>query len=158
MAATKRSTSKNGNAVIIALVAAGLAFASIFTEWGTANISTEEISRNSNSVIEELGGLLIAGLAGGRMIITGESSFKFLGMMIPMWIISAIVIAGAGIAAANLSKYAALPRLVPQILCGIGAAMAIYFMVSLLDGGLGIGIILLLAGAGLGLFASLKKA
>jgi len=105
-----------------------------------------------------LGGLLIAGLAGGRMIITGESSFKFLGMMIPMWIISAIVIAGAGIAAANLSKYAALPRLVPQILCGIGAAMAIYFMVSLLDGGLGIGIILLLAGAGLGLFASLKKA
>ena len=74
MAATKRSTSKNGNAVIIALVAAGLAFASIFTEWGTANISTEEISRNSNSVIEELGGLLIAGLAGGRMIITGESS------------------------------------------------------------------------------------
>ncbi|MGY8641150.1 MAG: hypothetical protein ACKVJU_08665 [Verrucomicrobiales bacterium] len=73
-------------------------------------------------------------------------------------IISAIVIAGAGIAAANLSKYAALPRLVPQILCGIGAAMAIYFMVSLLDGGLGIGIILLLAGAGLGLFASLKKA
>lgn len=153
----KRSASKNGNAVIIALVAAGLGLASIFTIWGTAILSEDDVSREIGGK-SLLGGLLAAIAAGMRLEVNGTSSFRIFGVETPMWIFSAIVIAGAGIAAANLAKYASLPKLLPQVLCGIGVAISSYLMIAVLDGGLGIGIILLLAGSGLGLVASLKKA
>jgi hypothetical protein len=156
------SNPQEGNRIILLGLAIALALAALFTQWGVLTVTMEDLRESltidghpvgDGGMADSLGGMMAAMLNGSRIPVTGLNGHLSLGpLKIPNWLPVLTVIAGLIFTFTNHRQLSAVPRVWVSVLLISGIVAGAWAVVLFTaKGTLGIGGILLIAAAAIGL-------
>ena len=153
---------QEGNRIILLAVAIALAVAALFVQWGVITLTAEDLRESmtingqkvsGGDMGDLLGGMMSSMMAGMSIPVSGLNGNLVLGpVKLPYWLAIAAVIAGLVFTITNSRQLSAVPRkliytlLASGIITGVWAAIVI-----LTKGSMGLGALLLVAAAVIGL-------
>ncbi|MFO0914255.1 MAG: hypothetical protein U0795_14950 [Pirellulales bacterium] len=153
---------KLGNRVILLVVAITLAVASLFVQWGVIRVTAGDLQSNmtfngqnvpSGDMENLFGGMMSSMLSGMGISVNGLNGSLFLGpLKIPFWIAIAAVVCGNLITISNNLRFSDVPRSVVISLLSAGLGAGVWGLIAFLTNGtIGLGALLLIAAAIIGL-------